>query len=361
MATSKDILITGAGPAGLSMAIFLSELGYVPRIIDKKKKIDSFSKALAVNPRTLEIFEPLGITERFLTNGKKMEAINIFRGSQHVFRNDFSKVKHKFPFMLIQPQKESEEILLDEVQKRKIKVEYDTTLESFSATNTKVHSRINSFHGMSEGTSDLIIGADGGGSTVRQQANIQYKGFRYEEDWEILDIALETNLHPDEGHIILHPEGGMIMIPFHNGIWRLAGSLENLTQYLPKGTEVSEIIWASKFKIHHKVAKTLTGERVAIIGDAAHLHSPVGARGMNLGIEDGYVLSQLIHKGKMGEFSRARLPYLNKTVNRINNITMALAGEGRRPRMIRKNIQLMSMFFPFIMPTVRKFIMGLNQ
>lgn len=361
MSISKEILISGAGPSGLSMAIFLSELGYQPRIIDKKKKISSYSKALAINPRSLEIFDSIGITDRFLSNGKKMEGINILKGSQHIFRNDFSKVNHKYPFMLIQPQKESEEILLDEVLKRNIVVEYESTLESYKVVNEKVLSVIQKGGSSTEFLSDLIIGADGGGSRVRQMADIKYRGFRYEEDWEILDVELETELHPNEGHVLLYPEGGMIMIPFKNGIWRLAGSLKNLIEYLPKKTSVSHLIWQSEFKIHHKVAATLTGNRVGLIGDAAHLHSPVGARGMNLGIEDAHILSRLIHQDKLEEFNSQRLSYLNKTVQRINNITMALSGEERRSRMVRKNIQLISVIFPLVMPTVRKFVMGLNK
>ena len=110
MSKNKEILIIGAGPSGLSMAIFLNELGYKPKVIDKKKSISDYSKALGVNPRTLELFEPLGITEKFLNNGRKMNALNIWKGDKLIVKNDFQKVNHKYPFMLIQPQKESEEI-----------------------------------------------------------------------------------------------------------------------------------------------------------------------------------------------------------------------------------------------------------
>ncbi len=79
MKKNKEILIIGAGPSGLSISIFLKELGYHPRVVDKKKKISEYSKALGVNPRTLELFEPLGITEKFLDNGRKMTAINMER------------------------------------------------------------------------------------------------------------------------------------------------------------------------------------------------------------------------------------------------------------------------------------------
>ena len=355
--TQKEILIVGAGPSGLSMAIFLHELGFQPTIIDKKTAISKYSKALGVNPRTLEIFEPYGITDNFLANGRKMTAINLWKGDRFIYKNDLSKVNHRFPFMLIQAQKESEEILLEEVQKRNIKIAYGTEFLSYQKVNTQY---LVSLKGQSNfnTTFDYIIGADGGRSSIRTQSGIPFKGYSYEEEWELYDIALTTNLSVDEGHIRLFPEGGMIMIRLKKDIWRVAGNIKSLLNYLSKNTQTGTIHWASTFHIHHKVAQNLTKDNIAIIGDAAHLHSPVGARGMNLGIEDAYMASQLIKANNLKAFSKMRRPYLSKTVNRINNMTMGLAGDARIPKLIRTNIQLLRPFFPMIIPNVRAFIMG---
>ncbi len=124
------------------------------------------------------------------------------------------------------------------------------------------------------------------------------------------------------GHIRLFPEGGMIMIRLKDNIWRVAGNINSVLNYLPRGTKVGQVHWESEFRIHHKLAKSLIKENIVLIGDAAHLHSPVGARGMNLGIEDAFIASQLINDNKLNEFDKIRKPYLEKTVNRINNITM---------------------------------------
>lgn len=354
----KEILIAGAGPSGLSMAIFLNALGYQPRIIDKKPNIGPYSKALAINPRSLQILKPYGLTDRFLNNGRKMEAINIWKDDKFIYKNDFTKIKHAYPFMLVQTQKESEEILLEEALNRNINIEYNTALSSLQKTNQRYIANINSNQTPSS-TFDFIIGADGGQSVVRQQASIQFDGFKYDEEWELYDIELDTPVAEDEGHILIFSEGCMVMIRLKKNVWRIAGNLKNLIGYLPKNTSIGNIIWESKFRIHHKVAQSLTNENIVLLGDAAHLHSPVGAKGMNLGIEDAFIASQLIHKNKLHTYNQVRRKHIKKTVKQINNMTMGLAGHSASANFIRNRLELLKVFFPFIMPHVRKFIMGL--
>ncbi|MEM6318424.1 MAG: FAD-dependent monooxygenase [Bacteroidota bacterium] len=360
MNKSKEILIAGAGPSGLSIAIFLSELGYVPKIIDKKKSISKYSKALGVNPRTLEIFESYGITKRFLENGRRMNAMNVWRGDKHVLRNDFQKAKHKYPFMLVQGQKESEEILLDEVRRRNIQVEYDHEFISIDTNNTRHQANIQGNSGQYNLPYDYLIGADGGHSKVRGLSGVEYEGLRYDEEWELYDVELNMDIAPDEGHIRMFPEGGVLMIRLKDNVWRVAGRMKSILNYLPKNTKIGEISWESRFRIHHKIAKKLTWDNTAIIGDAAHLHSPVGARGMNLGIEDGYILSKLIHENKLNTFDKVRRPYIKETVNSINTATMAVAGTSRTSRMLRNNIGIIKFLSPFIMPRATKFVLGIN-
>ncbi|HET6992149.1 MAG TPA: FAD-dependent monooxygenase [Bacteroidia bacterium] len=360
MQKKTEILIVGAGPSGLSVAIFLSELGYHPRIIDKKPVISDYSKALAVNPRTLEIFDEFNLTERFLQNGRKLIGVNFWKNEKFIFRNDFQKVKHKYPFLLIQPQKESEQMLLEELSDRKINVEYSAQFDLFEQNGKEYISTFT--NGDKEfQTSDYIIGADGAHSVIRKQLQIEFEGLRYKDTWELYDVELDTPFPKNEAQIKVLDKGGMIIIPIKENLWRVAGNLKNLLSYLPKNTIPGKIIWESKFNISHNLARSLVRDNVVLIGDAAHLHSPIGGRGMNLGIEDAYFVSKLIKNNRLNEYDKLRMNYLRKTVNRINNITQFVASDSGFIGVLRKRTSIIKPFLPFIMPAARKFALGLDE
>lgn len=362
MNVEPGILIVGAGPSGLAAALFLSQEGFRPRIIEKNDGLSLHSKALGVNPKTLLLLERSGLAKRFVDNGRKMEKINFWKGDQLIFQNDLTKVNHKYPFMLIQPQTESERLLLEELAYRKVEVEFGSALQAISRSNDQVTTAISTPCGTSEEhLYGLVVGADGARSKVRELNGIKTSGFRYEEEWALYDVQLDVPRQANEGHVIIMEEGGMVMIRLKEDIWRVAGNSKELLNHLPRNTKVGKIAWQSTFKISHRVAVELFKDKVVLIGDAAHLHSPVGARGMNLGMEDAYIISQLIKKGNIHHYTSIRRDYLMRTVRRINAMTQGLGGSNFLLRKVRANITLFRPLFPFAMPIARKFILGLNK
>lgn len=206
-----------------------------------------------------------------------------------------------------------------------------------------------------------MIGADGARSTVMKNLDISMQGFRYDRDWELYDIEIDMPISRDEGHIRIFDDGGMIMIRLKENVWRVAGNMKDVLNFLPDKSITGKVIWKSNFRITHGVARELNRKNIFLIGDAAHLHSPVGARGMNLGIEDAWLLSKLIAENQPKEYAQLRRKYIEKTVSRISTVTQFLAGENFASRTFRKNISLTKPFIPLVAPMVSKFILGLNK
>jgi len=193
-----------------------------------------------------------------------------------------------------------------------------------------------------------------------QCMNVWKKGFKYEDEWELYDLEMDTPLNRDEGHVTIMNEGGMLLIRIYEKIWRLAGNMTNLLEHLPKGTKPGNVVWESKFQINHRVAAQLNRGAAYLGGDAAHLHSPLGARGMNMGIEDAYTFAQLLGKGALGDYESVRMPVIKNTVRRINAMTQVVTGSPLLPRITRKMMPLISLVAPLILPQARRFILDVE-
>ena len=360
MPSDQRILISGAGPSGLCAAIFLKAKGCNPRIIDKKKTVSPWSKAFAVNARTLSLLEEVGIVDRFLSNGRKMEAMNIWNNGKVFFRNEIKLAKHKYPFLIIQSQRESELILQEECEKRGIEIEFGTQLSKLERTSTGYSATLQNDEDSFTYESDYVIGADGSHSDVREQSGIEFTAFGYRGTWELYDVELEINIPPDDANLFFWNSGGMILIRIKDNLWRVAGSDKDLLNFLPKGTKVGNIPWQTKFNIGHRIAKQLTKDNVALIGDAAHIHSPFGGRGMNLGIQDAYLVAEAISRGTLSQYSSRRLPYLHKTVGRINQMTTFVTGNSGLPLFMKKCAWMGKPFLPLFRPLLRTFVLGID-
>ena len=151
-----------------------------------------------------------------------------------------------------------------------------------------------------------LIGADGAHSTVRKQLGVDFPGHRMPGEWSLADIRMETPLQPDAANVVFGDDGILFAIGFKEGVYRIASNRPNVIERLPEGTVVHEVLWESDFAVSHRLAERYSVGRVFLAGDAAHIHSPFGARGMNLGIEDAAVLVNAIATGRLEEYSRQR-------------------------------------------------------
>lgn len=362
MTTSKEILIAGAGSAGLSAALFLAESGFKPRVIEKRIAPSAITKALGVNPNTLQLFEQTEITQKFLQNGWKCSCMNMWSKRKLIYKNDFSRVKHPYPFMLIQPQFETERIIEEALASRGVAVERGLSVERIEALpqSSKLVLKDKNDQLISTEVNGVVIGADGHKSKVRESLGISFDGWEHHEPFTFFDIELDTPITHKEGHYFLFREGAMLMLHIRDGVWRVGGNIPDVLDYLPKGTRTGKVHWETNFTIREKVAASFHQNQVYLLGDAAHIHSPVGAKGMNLCIEDGYIFASLFKQNRESEFHRLRHAAMKRNVGILGQVTDKVGGQNMFSNALRDHIGLFRFMFPMVMPAMKKFLLGLR-
>jgi 2-polyprenyl-6-methoxyphenol hydroxylase-like FAD-dependent oxidoreductase len=287
MSSDINILIIGAGPTGLAAALFLAERGHRARIIEKRVTRAPWSKAFGVNARSLSLLSTSGVTAQFLDNGRRMERLNLHRRGRTLATLRLDQVDDPFPFMLVQSQADSERLIEAALGERGITVERGVEAVAIECDEDKamVQLRVGSLD--STVIADCVLDASGASSVVRKSLGIAFDGTAYDEPWQLFDIELDNLPVPqDDGNIIIHDDGGIFLVRHHDNLWRVLGNVPNMLDHLPHGTKVSRTHWESDFEIANRVAGRFAEPPFFLAGDAAHIHSGIGARGMNLGIED---------------------------------------------------------------------------
>jgi 3-(3-hydroxy-phenyl)propionate hydroxylase len=362
MKSKEPFVIAGAGPTGLAAALLLAKRGIKSRIVEKRLEPSAHSKAFGVNPRTLELLEGTGVTDRLLEHGRRMQALNLWRKSDHLFRLDLSKVRHRFPFMLVHSQAKTEALLVEALADSGIEVERGVEFLSLKDEQTRCLSRFRYADGREEEIStSVVFGADGSSSTVRKALGIPFDGSDYDNDWYLYDVELETSLTVDEAHVFLLNDGAMFMVRLEDNVWRILGNVSELLGRLPRGSSLGSIIWESDFSIAHRIARKFQQGYAYLGGDAAHIHSGIGARGMNLGIEDAYVFAELAAVDQLNRYHTLRHSTDYRVLRQIQRMTEVPKGQSPFSQVVRRVAPLIALFLPLGASKMRKWILGLEH
>ena len=337
-----DVLIVGAGPTGLTLAASLLHDGIGVLLVDRQAEGANTSRAAAVNARTLEVLERVDVTRRLVEEGIAAPRFSIRDGDTVLVPIDFGGLDTDYPYTLLIPQNATERLLLERVRELGGDVVRGLTLVAFSEGHDGVTA---TFDDGDVVHARYLVGTDGMHSTVRERAEIAFEGSTYEQEFVLADAALRgttpDDTPTDEVRLFWAREGLTVVAPLPDGTFRIVAPVDDapahpdvrFVQHLldgrgPGGITAVDVTWGSRFRVHHRVAETYRRGRVLLAGDAAHVHSPAGGQGMNLGIQDAVALGDALVRVLRGgpdalldEYADSRRPIALQVIELTDRLT----------------------------------------
>jgi 2-polyprenyl-6-methoxyphenol hydroxylase-like FAD-dependent oxidoreductase len=297
-------LIVGAGPTGLAAALFLALKGVRCRIIDQAASPAKESRAQVINPRSLELLEPTGAVGTMLREGHSIHRTRFYDGWNLIAELEFARAHPRYGLTVL-PQARTEALLTEALGRHDLRPERGIRFDSLTQDNAGITATLVHADGRREtARAPILLGADGAQSRVREAVGIPFEGSAFPESWPLYDIHLNDPLDLESAHVSLVKRGLVFLLGLKTGFWRVFADVTDPLSRLPPGTVRGEAEWQSSFHISHRLAAREVHGRVLLAGDAAHIHSPVAARGMNLGIEDAYVFAECAVEALSGKLSR---------------------------------------------------------
>jgi 2-polyprenyl-6-methoxyphenol hydroxylase-like FAD-dependent oxidoreductase len=364
--SDTQVLIAGAGPTGLVLALWLTKLGVKVRIVDKAAEAGTTSRALAVQARTLEFYSQLGIAQAVAEAGHKVGAMRLWVGRKPVATVDLHEIGEgvsPFGFMFIFPQDEHEKLLIDELAKLKVQVERSTELTGFTDDGDCIRAVIR----LPDGTEEMceasyLAGCDGARSKVRETLHTGFPGGTYEQLFYVADVEASgeavdgnLNLDLDESDFLavfpLKAPGHVRLIGVVRG--ERAADAESLTfedvsskviDHLK--LKVGKVNWFSTYHVHHRVTNHFRKGRAFLAGDAAHIHSPAGGQGMNTGIGDAvnlaWKLAAVVQRGApsslLDTYEPERIGFARRLVATTDRAFTLASSTGELAKRVRTQI-----------------------
>jgi 2-polyprenyl-6-methoxyphenol hydroxylase-like FAD-dependent oxidoreductase len=369
-AIDTDVLIVGAGPVGLFLANECARRGLRWRLVETRSSQSEHSKALAIFPRTLEIFDMAGVVDPFLEKANRVTSVAVVTHERTLAHMRFTPEETPYPFVAMVPQDATERLLVEELGRKGGAVEYETTFVSAAEQGDCVNVTLDRKGEPIKLTASFVVGCDGAHSAVRHLLSLPFEGAEYEDSFMLADIETNETLPADEMQLCPSEQGPVAIFPMSATRRRIVAIIENiegdapsldlvrkvLAQRAPSGIEARALHWSSYFRIHHRQVAQLRVGRIFIAGDAAHIHSPFGGQGMNTGLHDVWNLVwklDLVLHGRGNErllesYSVERRPVIKQVIETTDFLTKALGTPSKLAQNLRNAvIPMVSRLAPF--------------
>lgn len=378
--TTTDVLIVGAGPTGLALALTLQRSGVDYVLIDKLAKGQQTSRAAVIHAHTLEMLAETGVSDTLAANGLRLTKFSLRDRDQLLVRLSFDRLPSPFRHLLMIPQDVTEAVLAARLEELGGQVHREVPAIEIEPQPGNVKVWIEEDGVRRAVDAKFVVGADGMHSKVLACAGIDFEGGSNPHSFLLADVEMDWPLGRDEVMLFFSRAGPLVVAPLPNGLFRVVAAVKDAPEaatvedvqavFDASGPQraparVKAVAWASRFRIHHRLASTYRRGRLLIMGDAAHVHSPAGGQGMNTGIVDAVVLGKLLSKSLsqrkgsslLDAYSRLRRPAARRVLNLAGALTRMAVTRGRFSRAIRNLRLRMIGCLPFVR---RRLVMNLS-
>jgi 2-polyprenyl-6-methoxyphenol hydroxylase-like FAD-dependent oxidoreductase len=373
---NAHVLIAGAGPTGMVLALWLTRLGVPVRLIDAATAPGTTSRALAVQARTLELYSQIGLADEVVARGRRVEAVNLWVRGERRAAAVFGKLGaglSPFPYALVYPQDAHERLLVERLGDLGVEVERRCELIGVEESAGRVLARLKRADGATETfETAYVAGCDGAHSAARNALGIGFGGGTYQHLFYVADVRAEGGVLDGQLHVALDERDFLIVFPLRgSGNARLVGTLRDdagerrdqlswndvatrVMEWLP--IRVSGVNWFSTYRVHHRVAERFRKGRAFLLGDAAHIHSPVGGQGMNTGIGDAvnlaWKLAAVLHgrapESLLESYEPERIAFAQRLVKTTDRAFTAVTSTSATARWLKLDV------VPRVMPLLFK-------
>ncbi len=307
--TDVPVVIVGAGPTGVMLALELARRGVGVRILDKQPSAPQETRAIGIHARTLEVFHQLGIVEEFLELGQRVTGFSVHTRARRSMRVRFGGLDSPYPFVLMLGQDQTQRILDQRLKQLGISIERGVSVGDLHPHAEAVEIGLTHAGTSTERTvlADWVVGCDGAHSVVRRHLGVPFDGEDYGQDWLMAEVNIHWPIERNDFHVFSYSAAPMVTFPMPGGRWRVflpqvpnragersqpdMGEIEQLAaQRGPAGMAFTDPALLAAFRSYRRSTKIMRDGRMLVAGDAAHIHSPAGGQGMNTGLQDAFNL-----------------------------------------------------------------------